>query len=69
MFLCLMSLEFIVISLIIILLYFLFFYINGLYLLIFCIVFFVCEAVLGLGVLVRIIRCFSNDYLISIRLW
>lgn len=32
-------------------------------------VFFVCEGVLGLRVLVRIIRCYGNDYLNSMFLW
>lgn len=33
------------------------------------IVFFVCEGVLGLRVLVRIIRSYGNDYSNSIILW
>ena len=68
-FLCLLRLEFIVVSLLIITLYYLVFFEIGYYFLIIIIVFFVCEGVLGLRVLVRIIRCYGNDYLSSIILW
>lgn len=68
-FLCLLSLEFIIVSLLLIYMYNYLLYINGIYLIVFMIVFFVCEGVLGLRVLVRIIRCFRNDYVNSIRLW
>nr|YP_009520506.1 NADH dehydrogenase subunit 4L [Macrosteles quadrimaculatus]AWX90839.1 NADH dehydrogenase subunit 4L [Macrosteles quadrimaculatus] len=68
-FLCLLSLEFIVVSLLLILLYYLIFYNYGVYLLIICMVFFVCEGVLGLSVLVSMIRCYGNDYISSFNLW
>lgn len=42
---------------------------SGFYLIVVIIVFFVCEGVLGLRVLVRIIRCYGNDYLNSMFLW
>lgn len=67
--LCLISLEFVVISLLLsIILYCLIFdYIFYIYLII--ITFYVCEGVLGLRILVYIIRCHGNDYLIRIFLW
>nr|YP_010614344.1 NADH dehydrogenase subunit 4L [Dalbulus maidis]WAS32278.1 NADH dehydrogenase subunit 4L [Dalbulus maidis] len=68
-FLCLLSLEFIIVSLIAILFYFLMFYSNGFYLLVVFMVFFVCEGVLGLSILVSMIRCFGNDYMNSMSLW
>ncbi|YP_009370131.1 NADH dehydrogenase subunit 4L (mitochondrion) [Macrosteles quadrilineatus] len=69
MFLCLLSLEFIVVSLMLMFLYYLMFYSYGIYLLIICMVFFVCEGVLGLSVLVSMIRCYGNDYMNSLSLW
>nr|ATD53033.1 NADH dehydrogenase subunit 4L [Hishimonus phycitis] len=68
-FLCLLSLEFIVLSLLMI------FYNNyiaysfGSYLMVMMMVFFVCEGVLGLSVLVSMIRCYSNDYMNSFTVW
>nr|WRK21397.1 NADH dehydrogenase subunit 4L [Acinopterus sp.] len=68
-FLCLISLEFLVLSNL--LLYYLFFCVMSFdyYMLIYMMVFFVCEGVLGLSVLVSLIRCHSNDYLSSLMLW
>lgn len=68
-FLCLLRLEFIVVSLLIIYFYSFIFLLNGIYMLIIIMVFFVCEGVLGLRILVRIIRCYGNDYLNSMSLW
>lgn len=68
-FLCLLRLEFIIISLLLIYIYYSILFGSGLYLIIIIIVLFVCEGVLGLRVLVRIIRCYRNDYLNSISLW
>nr|UFK32238.1 NADH dehydrogenase subunit 4L [Aguriahana digitata] len=67
--LCLISLEFVVLSLLlVILLYCLTFdYIFYLYLIM--MTFYVCEGVLGLSILVYMIRCHGNDYLSSMFLW
>nr|ASM41859.1 NADH dehydrogenase subunit 4L [Scaphoideus maai] len=67
-FLCLLSLEFIVVSLLMMYMYY-FFFINGFYLMVLMMVFFVCEGVLGLSVLVSMIRCYGNDYMNSMSLW
>nr|YP_010610846.1 NADH dehydrogenase subunit 4L [Erragonalia choui]WAP91667.1 NADH dehydrogenase subunit 4L [Erragonalia choui] len=68
--LCLLSLEFIVLSLLfLIMIYCLMFYLNNFYLYIFMMTFFVCEGVLGLSVLVSMIRFHGNDYINSLFLW
>nr|YP_009439685.1 NADH dehydrogenase subunit 4L [Yanocephalus yanonis]ATG83158.1 NADH dehydrogenase subunit 4L [Yanocephalus yanonis] len=68
-FLCLLSLEFMVISLLLMMINYLLFFTNGFYLIVLIMVFFVCEGVLGLSVLVSMIRCYGNDYLSSMMLW
>nr|UGK73278.1 NADH dehydrogenase subunit 4L [Cicadellidae sp. 'Neodcortus squaras'] len=68
-FLCLLSLEFIVISLLLMYMNYFLMYSYGLYLMILMMVFFVCEGVLGLSVLVSMIRLMGNDYLSSMYLW
>nr|WRK21462.1 NADH dehydrogenase subunit 4L [Hecalus sp.] len=68
-FLCLLSLEFLVISLLLMMMLYLVFFSFGFYLMIIMMVFFVCEGVLGLSVLVSMIRCHGNDYLLSLSLW
>nr|YP_009946878.1 NADH dehydrogenase subunit 4L [Penthimia melanocephala]QOG08897.1 NADH dehydrogenase subunit 4L [Penthimia melanocephala] len=68
-FLCLLSLEFIVISLLLMYINYFMMYSYGLYLMILMMVFFVCEGVLGLSVLVSMIRLMGNDYLSSMYLW
>nr|YP_010278725.1 NADH dehydrogenase subunit 4L [Changbaninus pleiospicules]UKE80322.1 NADH dehydrogenase subunit 4L [Changbaninus pleiospicules] len=68
-FLCLLSLEFIVVSLLMMYMYYFLFFTSGFYLMVIMMVFFVCEGVLGLSVLVSMIRCFGNDYLNSMNLW
>nr|YP_010431986.1 NADH dehydrogenase subunit 4L [Abrus daozhenensis]YP_010431999.1 NADH dehydrogenase subunit 4L [Abrus yunshanensis]USS62521.1 NADH dehydrogenase subunit 4L [Abrus daozhenensis]USS62534.1 NADH dehydrogenase subunit 4L [Abrus yunshanensis] len=68
-FLCLLSLEFIVVSLMMMMVYFLLFFTSGYYFMVILMVFFVCEGVLGLSVLVNMIRCYGNDYLNSLGLW
>nr|ATD12225.1 NADH dehydrogenase subunit 4L [Dryadomorpha sp. EMHAU-2015-Zz060407] len=68
-FLCLLSLEFVVISLLMTLFYYLLFFNYGFYLMVMMMIFFVCEGVLGLSVLVSLIRCYGNDYLNSMSLW
>nr|ATF28613.1 NADH dehydrogenase subunit 4L [Norvellina sp. EMHAU-15062816] len=68
-FLCLLSLEFVVISLLLTFMYYLMFFGFGFYSSLILMVFFVCEGVLGLSVLVSMIRCYGNDYLSSLSLW
>nr|YP_009442068.1 NADH dehydrogenase subunit 4L [Japananus hyalinus]ARA90994.1 NADH dehydrogenase subunit 4L [Japananus hyalinus] len=68
-FLCLLSLEFIVLCLMLTLLYYLIFYYLCVYMMVILMVFFVCEGVLGLSVLVSMIRFCGNDYLVSLNLW
>nr|YP_010502897.1 NADH dehydrogenase subunit 4L [Nephotettix malayanus]UXD78674.1 NADH dehydrogenase subunit 4L [Nephotettix malayanus] len=68
-FLCLISLEFIVISILMMIMYYSLMYLTSYYLMVIVMVFFVCEGVLGLSVLVNMIRCYSNDYLNSLILW
>nr|UBS91939.1 NADH dehydrogenase subunit 4L [Anagonalia melichari] len=68
--LCLLSLEFIVLSLLfLIMIYCLMFNYYNFYLFIFLMTFYVCEGVLGLGVLVSMIRFHGNDYMNSLFLW
>nr|YP_009651006.1 NADH dehydrogenase subunit 4L [Macropsis notata]AOW43948.1 NADH dehydrogenase subunit 4L [Macropsis notata] len=66
--LCLLSLEFIVLSLLLMVfkvcLSFVSFYLYVMFM-----TFFVCEGVLGLSILVIMIRFHGNDYLSSIYLW
>nr|WRK21488.1 NADH dehydrogenase subunit 4L [Nelidina sp. n.] len=66
---CLISLEFIIISLMMVYLNYFYMYNNGFYLMVMMMVFFVCEGVLGLSIMVSLIRCYSNDYLNSLILW
>nr|YP_010757448.1 NADH dehydrogenase subunit 4L [Nephotettix parvus]WEU77791.1 NADH dehydrogenase subunit 4L [Nephotettix parvus] len=68
-FLCLISLEFIVISILMMIMHYSLMYLSSYYLMVIMMVFFVCEGVLGLSVLVNMIRCYSNDYLNSMILW
>nr|QHE65395.1 NADH dehydrogenase subunit 4L [Paralaevicephalus gracilipenis] len=68
-FLCLLSLEFMVISLLLMMINYLLYFCYGYYLIIFIMVFFVCEGVLGLSVLVGMIRFHGNDYSSSVGLW
>nr|YP_010272390.1 NADH dehydrogenase subunit 4L [Phlogothamnus polymaculatus]UKE80387.1 NADH dehydrogenase subunit 4L [Phlogothamnus polymaculatus] len=68
-FLCLLSLEFVVVSLLMMYMYYYLFFSMGFYIMIVMMVFFVCEGVLGLSVLVSMIRCYGNDYLSSMMLW
>nr|YP_010478368.1 NADH dehydrogenase subunit 4L [Nesophrosyne sp. 48 GMB-2012]UVI59812.1 NADH dehydrogenase subunit 4L [Nesophrosyne sp. 48 GMB-2012] len=67
-FMCLLSLEYVVLSLLMMYCYY-FIYSCGLYMLIIMMVFFVCEGVLGLSVLVSLIRCSGNDYTMSLSKW
>nr|YP_010692622.1 NADH dehydrogenase subunit 4L [Centrotus cornutus]WBV77363.1 NADH dehydrogenase subunit 4L [Centrotus cornutus] len=68
-FLCLISLEFIIIYLLMMVyLYCLLFY-SSLYIYIVLLTFYVCEGVLGLSLIVLMIRCHSNDFLGSMYKW
>nr|YP_010692596.1 NADH dehydrogenase subunit 4L [Gargara minuta]WBV77337.1 NADH dehydrogenase subunit 4L [Gargara minuta] len=68
-FLCLISLEFIIVYLLMIFYFYVFFFFCSFYLYVIFMVFCVCEGVLGLSLIVLLIRCHSNDYLTSIFLW
>nr|UGK73265.1 NADH dehydrogenase subunit 4L [Roxasellana stellata] len=68
-FLCLLSLEFVVVSLMLMLMYYFCLFSSSLYIMVILMVFFVCEGVLGLSVMVSMIRCYGNDYLNSFSLW
>nr|YP_010610820.1 NADH dehydrogenase subunit 4L [Paratkina nigrifasciana]WAP91641.1 NADH dehydrogenase subunit 4L [Paratkina nigrifasciana] len=68
--LCLLSLEFMVLSLMFLtILFFMFFYFSSLYIFVILMTFYVCEGVLGLSVLVSMIRFHGNNYLNSMFLW
>nr|YP_010478298.1 NADH dehydrogenase subunit 4L [Nesophrosyne sp. 126 GMB-2012]UVI59742.1 NADH dehydrogenase subunit 4L [Nesophrosyne sp. 126 GMB-2012] len=67
-FLCLLSLEYVVLSLLMMYSYY-YIYTSSFYMLIIMMVFFVCEGVLGLSVLVSLIRCHGNDFILSLSMW
>nr|ATF28665.1 NADH dehydrogenase subunit 4L [Typhlocyba sp. EMHAU-15062510] len=67
--LCLISLEFVVLSLLLMILMYCMMYDYSFYLYLVMMTFYVCEAVLGLSVIVYMIRCHGNDYLSSMFLW
>nr|YP_010478414.1 NADH dehydrogenase subunit 4L [Nesophrosyne sp. 246 GMB-2012]UVI59858.1 NADH dehydrogenase subunit 4L [Nesophrosyne sp. 246 GMB-2012] len=67
-FLCLLSLEYVVLSLLMVYSYY-YIYSSSFYMLIIMMVFFVCEGVLGLSVLVSLIRCHGNDYTMTLGMW
>nr|WRQ18156.1 NADH dehydrogenase subunit 4L [Dryodurgades tortilis] len=67
--LCLISLEFIVIYLFLVVFFYCSMYDYSFYLYVLCMTFFVCEGALGLAVLVSLIRSHGNDYLNSLMLW
>nr|YP_011017965.1 NADH dehydrogenase subunit 4l [Amritodus flavoscutatus]WQF70196.1 NADH dehydrogenase subunit 4l [Amritodus flavoscutatus] len=69
MLLCLMSLEFIVLSLLCLILAYVLLFNYSYYLYLICMCFYVCEAVLGLSVLVSLIRFHGNDNLNSMFMW
>nr|WIM51135.1 NADH dehydrogenase subunit 4L [Extensus latus] len=68
-FLCLISLEFIVLSLLFMIMNYCLMYEYSFYIFVLFMTFYVCEGVLGLGVLVFMIRCHGNDYLNSMILY
>nr|YP_010963623.1 NADH dehydrogenase subunit 4L [Pantaleon erectonodatus]WKZ08106.1 NADH dehydrogenase subunit 4L [Pantaleon erectonodatus] len=68
-FLCLISLEFIIIYLLLIFYFYCLMFFSSLYFYVIFLTFCVCEGVLGLSLIVLMIRCHSNDYLNSIYMW
>nr|QUI77254.1 NADH dehydrogenase subunit 4L [Empoascanara gracilis] len=67
--LCLISLEFIVLSLLLLVFLYCLMFNYSFYIYLFMMTFYVCEGVLGLSVLVYMIRCHGNDYLNSLVMW
>nr|YP_009531287.1 NADH dehydrogenase subunit 4L [Idiocerus laurifoliae]AXY64099.1 NADH dehydrogenase subunit 4L [Idiocerus laurifoliae] len=67
--LCLLSLEFIILSLLYTILIYCLMFKYSIYLYLMFMTFYVCEGVLGLSVLVCLIRSQGNDYLNSLFLW
>uniref|UniRef100_UPI003002A523 NADH dehydrogenase subunit 4L n=1 Tax=Limassolla dispunctata TaxID=3019670 RepID=UPI003002A523 len=67
--LCLISLEFLVLTLLLLILFYCLMYEYSFYLFLIMMTFYVCEGVLGLSVLVYMIRSHGNDYLLSMFLW
>nr|YP_011036728.1 NADH dehydrogenase subunit 4L [Xestocephalus limpidissimus]WRK21332.1 NADH dehydrogenase subunit 4L [Xestocephalus limpidissimus] len=67
--LILISMEFIVLSLLFFVYSFCLMMKCSFYLYLFFMCFYVCEGVLGLSVLVIMIRCHGNDYLNSMFMW
>nr|YP_009733517.1 NADH dehydrogenase subunit 4L [Krisna concava]QHV34355.1 NADH dehydrogenase subunit 4L [Krisna concava] len=66
---CLLSLEFIVISLLVIFILFFSLVFNSFYFYILLMTFFVCDGALGLSLLVYMVRCHGNNFLSSMFLW
>nr|YP_008992969.1 NADH dehydrogenase subunit 4L [Leptobelus gazella]AEE89607.1 NADH dehydrogenase subunit 4L [Leptobelus gazella] len=69
MFICLISLEFIIIYLLLIIYLYCLLFFSSLYIYIVLLCFYVCEGVLGLSLIVLMIRCHSNDFLSSMFMW
>nr|QFI35941.1 NADH dehydrogenase subunit 4L [Mileewa albovittata] len=67
--LCLMSLEFIILSIFMLIMMFCNCLNYSFYIYVFFMTFYVCEGVLGLSVLVSMIRFHGNDYLSSMFMW
>nr|WRY72470.1 NADH dehydrogenase subunit 4L [Zorka maculata] len=67
--LCLISLEFVVLSLLMLILSFCLMFNYSMYFYVVMMTFYVCEGVLGLSVLVYMIRCYGNDFLMTMYLW
>nr|ATF28600.1 NADH dehydrogenase subunit 4L [Illinigina sp. EMHAU-15062817] len=67
--LCLISLEFIVLSLLMLVLIYCLMFNYSFYIYLLMMTFYVCEGVIGLSVLVYMIRCHGNDFIGSILLW
>uniref|UniRef100_A0AB39A5A4 NADH-ubiquinone oxidoreductase chain 4L n=1 Tax=Chudania sinica TaxID=3237924 RepID=A0AB39A5A4_9HEMI len=67
--LCLISLEFIVLSLLFMILLYCMMYKYNFYIYVLFMTFYVCEGVIGLSVLVYMIRCHGNDFLSSLVIY
>nr|YP_009868534.1 NADH dehydrogenase subunit 4L [Cofana yasumatsui]QKG63364.1 NADH dehydrogenase subunit 4L [Cofana yasumatsui] len=67
--LCLMNLEFVILTVLLVIFNFCLLYNYNFYIYIFYMTFFVCEGSLGLSILVSMLRNQGNDYLNSIVLW
>nr|QKV48767.1 NADH dehydrogenase subunit 4L [Parathailocyba orla] len=67
--LCLISLEFVVLSLLLLILMFCISFNYSFYLYLLMMTFYVCEGVMGLSLIVYMIRSHGNDYLMSMFLW
>nr|YP_010582983.1 NADH dehydrogenase subunit 4L [Warodia hoso]YP_010582996.1 NADH dehydrogenase subunit 4L [Warodia lineata]UGN61429.1 NADH dehydrogenase subunit 4L [Warodia hoso]UGN61442.1 NADH dehydrogenase subunit 4L [Warodia lineata]WRY72457.1 NADH dehydrogenase subunit 4L [Warodia biguttata] len=67
--LCLISLEFVVLSLLLVIFIFCLSFSYSFYLYLIMMTFYVCEGALGLSILVYMIRCHGNDYLSGMFLW
>nr|WRY72509.1 NADH dehydrogenase subunit 4L [Zyginella mandali] len=67
--LCLISLEFIVISLLLFVIFYCMMFNYSFYMYLIMMTFYVCEGALGLSILVYMIRSHGNDYLNSMFLW
>nr|QGZ10085.1 NADH dehydrogenase subunit 4L [Oncopsis nigrofasciata] len=67
--LCLLSLEFVVLSLLLLIFYNCLLIYSSFYIYVFFMMLYVCEGVLGLSILVNMIRFHGNDYLSSIYMW
>nr|YP_011036767.1 NADH dehydrogenase subunit 4L [Conlopa bredoni]WRK21436.1 NADH dehydrogenase subunit 4L [Conlopa bredoni] len=69
LFICLLVLEFFVLYILFIIVFFLMNFDNCFYLYVFFMVFYVCEGALGLSLLVYVVRFHGNDYLNSMLMW
>nr|YP_010736945.1 NADH dehydrogenase subunit 4L [Chinaocerus tubulatus]WEP24832.1 NADH dehydrogenase subunit 4L [Chinaocerus tubulatus] len=67
--LCLLSLEFIILSLLYLILIYCLLFKYSIYFYLLFMTFYVCEGVLGLSVLLCLIRSHGNDYLNSMFMW
>nr|UFK32277.1 NADH dehydrogenase subunit 4L [Eurhadina fusca] len=67
--LCLISMEFLVLSLLMLIMLFCLMMNYMFYMYLIMMTFYVCEGVLGLSILVYMIRCHGNDFLMSMFLW
>nr|YP_010610474.1 NADH dehydrogenase subunit 4L [Cyphonia clavata]WAP90804.1 NADH dehydrogenase subunit 4L [Cyphonia clavata] len=68
-FMCLISLEFIIIYLLLIIYFYCLSFFSSMYLYVLMMTFLVCEGALGLSLMIFLIRCHSNDYINSMMMW
>nr|YP_009128304.1 NADH dehydrogenase subunit 4L [Darthula hardwickii]AJP09356.1 NADH dehydrogenase subunit 4L [Darthula hardwickii] len=69
MLMCLISLEFIIVYLLMFIYMNFMIYSSSMYIYLFMICMYVCEGSFGLSLIVLMIRCYSNDYLNSLFMW